>query len=159
MANPIPNGYHSITPSFTFKDSMKAIEFYKKAFSAKVLDFLPHPSGQGIMHATLQIGDSIVMMGDENPNAENCAKSAETLGSSPISLYLYVLNVDAAFNQAVAAGAVATMPLADMFWGDRVGQVRDPFGYLWMIATHTQDLTNDEIQKGAEAFFAQMAKK
>lgn len=159
MAKPIPNGYHSVTPSFTFKDSKKAIEFYQKAFGAKVLDLFPGPGGRGIMHATLQIGDSIVMMGDENPSAENCAKSAETLGSSPISLYVYVPNADAAFNQAVAAGAVASMPLADMFWGDRVGQVKDPFGYLWMIATHTQDLTNDEIQKGAEAFFAQMAKQ
>jgi uncharacterized glyoxalase superfamily protein PhnB len=159
MAKPIPHGYHSITPSFTFKDSKKAIDFYKNAFGAKVVDFLPGPSGQGVMHATLQIGDSIVMMGDENPNAENCGKSAETLGSSPISLYLYVPNVDAAFKQAVAAGAAATMPVADMFWGDRVGQIKDPFGYLWMIATHKQDLTDDEIQKGAEAFFAQMAKK
>lgn len=159
MATPIPNGYHTVTASFTFKDSKKAIEFYKKAFGAKVLDLFPHPSGQGIMHATLQIGDSIVMMGDENPDAENCGKSAETLGSSPISLYLYVPNVDAAFNQAVGAGAAATMPVADMFWGDRVGQVKDPFGYLWMIATHIQDLTNAEIRKGAEAFFAKMAEK
>ncbi len=159
MANPIPNGYHTVTPSFTFKDAKKAIEFYKNAFSAKVVDLLPHPSGQGIMHATLQIGDSIVMMGDENPGAENCGKSAEALGGSPISLYLYVANVDAAFTQAVGAGAAATMPVADMFWGDRVGQIKDPFGYLWMIATHKQDLTNDEIQKGAEAFFAQMAKQ
>ena len=159
MAKPIPNGYHTVTPSFTFKDSNKAIEFYKKAFGAKALDLFPGPSGQGVMHATLQIGDSIVMMGDENPDAENCGKSAETLGSSPISLYLYVPNVDAAFNQAVAAGAAATMPVADMFWGDRVGQIKDPFGYFWMIATHKQDLTNDEIREGAEAFFAQMAKK
>ena len=105
MAKPIPNGYHTVTPSFMFKDSKKAIDFYKEAFGAKVLDAFPHPSGQGIMHATLQIGDSIVMMGDENPAAENCGKSAETLGSSPISLYVYVPNVDAAFNRAVAAGA------------------------------------------------------
>lgn len=159
MANPIPNGYHTVTPSFTFKDSKKAIEFYKEALDAKVLDLFPHPSGQGIMHGTLQIGDSIVMMGDENPAAENCGKSAETLGGSPISLYLYVPNVDAAFNQAVEAGAAATMPVADMFWGDRVGQIKDPFGYLWTMATHKQDLTNDEVRKGAEAFFAQMAKK
>ena len=159
MAKPIPDGYHSVTPSFTFKDSKKAIEFYTNAFGANVVDLFPGPGGQGIMHATLQIGDSIVMMGDENPHAENCAKSAETLGNSPISLYLYVSNVDAAFNPAVAAGAAAAMPVADMFWGDRVGQVKDPFGYLWTIATHKQDLTNDEIQKGAEAFFAQMAKK
>jgi len=159
MAKSIPGGYHTVTPSFTFKDSKKAIEFYKKAFGAKVRDFFPSPSGQGVMHATIQIGDSIFMMGDENPNAENCGKSAETLGGSPISLYLYLSNVDQAFNQAVAAGAAAVMPVADMFWGDRCGTLKDPFGYSWMIATHKQDLTNDEVRKGAEAFFAQMAKK
>ena len=159
MAKPIPEGYHTVTPSFTFKDSKKAVEFYKNAFGAKVLDLFPSPSGQGIMHATIQIGNSIVMMGDENPNAENCGKSAETLGSSPISLYVYVPNADQAFKQAVAAGATATMPVADMFWGDRAGTLKDPFGYQWMIATHKQDLTDDEIRKGAEAFFAQMAKK
>ena len=80
-------------------------------------------------------------------------------GSSPISFYLYVPNADAAFQQAVAAGGTATMPAADMFWGDRCGSLKDPFGYSWMIATHKQDLTNDEIQKGAQAFFAQMSKK
>lgn len=159
MAKLVPSGYHTVTPSFTFKDSKKAIEFYKKAFGAKVLDLFPHPGGQGIMHATIQIGNSIVMMGDEMPGAENCAKSAETLGSSPISLYVYVPNVDEAFKQAVAAGAATIMPVADMFWGDRAGQIKDPFGYSWMIATHKQDLTNDEIRKGAEAFFAQMAKR
>ena len=159
MAKPIPNDYHTITPSFTFKDSKKAIEFYKKALGAKVLDLMPRPGGQGVMHATIQIGNSIVMMGDEMPGAENCAKSAETLGSSPISFYVYVPNADAAFKQAVAAGGTVTMPMADMFWGDRCGSLKDPFGYSWMIATHKQDLTNDEIQKGAEAFFTQMSKK
>ena len=159
MAKPIPDGYHTVTPSFTFKDSKKAIEFYKKAFGAKVLDLMLDPSGRRTMHATIQIGNSIVMMGDEMPGAENCAKSAETLGNSPISFYVYVSNVDAAFNQAVAAGGKAIMPVADMFWGDRCGTLKDPFGYSWMIGTHKQDLTNDEIQKGAEAFFAQIAKK
>lgn len=159
MAKSIPEGYHTVTPSFTFKDSKKAIEFYKKAFGAKVLDLFPSLNGQGIMHVTIQIGNSIVMMGDENPNAENCGKSAETLGGSPISLYLYVSNADAAFKQAVEAGGTETMPVADMFWGDRCGTLKDPFGYSWMIATHKQDLNQDEIRKGAEAFFAQMAKK
>lgn len=159
MAKSIPEGYHAITPSFTFRDSQKAIEFYKKAFSAKVLDLFPSPTGRGIMHATIQIGNSIIMMGDENPAAENCGKSAETLGGSPISLYLYVPNADVAFKQAVAAGCTVVMPVADMFWGDRCGSLKDPFGYSWMIATHTQDLTDDQIRKGAEAFFAQMAKK
>ena len=159
MTKPIPEGYHSVTPSFTFKDSRKAIEFYKKAFGAKVLDLMPDPSGRRTMHATIQIGNSMVMMGDEMPGSENCAKSAETLGSSPISLYVYVPDADQAFKQAVAAGATAGMPVADMFWGDRAGQVQDPFGYSWMIATHTRDLSKDEVRKGAEAFFAQVAKK
>lgn len=158
MAKPIPEGYHTITPSFTFKDSKKAIEFYKKAFGAKVLDLLPSPDGGRTMHATIQIGDSILMMGDEMPDS-NCSRSAESLGASPISLYVYVPNVDAAFKQAIAAGAKEVMPVMDMFWGDRCGTLKDPFGYQWMIGTHKQDLTNDQIQKGAEAFFAQMAKK
>ena len=157
MSQPIPTGYHTITPSFTFKNSEKAIEFYKKAFGAEVLDCLSNPTGKGTMHATIQIGDSIIMMGDETPGAENCSKSAETLGSSPISLYVYVPNVDAAFEQAVKAGGTATMPVADMFWGDRVGQIKDPFGYSWMIATHKQDLSNDNIRTGAEAFFSSMS--
>ena len=159
MAKPIPNGYHTVTPSFTFKDSNKAIEFYKKAFGAEARDLMPDPSRRRIMHATIQIGNSIIMMGDEMPGAENCAKSAETLGSSPISLYVYVPNADETFKQAIAAGATETMSVADMFWGDRCGSLKDPFGYSWMIATHTQDLTNDEIRKGAEAFFAQLSKK
>lgn len=158
MAKPIPEGYHAVTPSFTFKDSKKAIEFYKKAFGAKVLDLLPNLNGQGVMHATIQIGNSIIMMGDEMPNP-NCGKSAESLGASPVSFYIYVPNADAAFKQAIAAGAIEAMPVADMFWGDRCGSLKDPFGYSWMIATHTQDLTDDQIKKGAEAFFAQMAKK
>ncbi len=158
MTKPIPEGYRAVTPSFTFKDSEKAIEFYKKAFGAKVLDLLPNLTGRGTMHATIQIGDSIVMMGDEMPGT-NCSRSAESLGGSPITLYVYVPNADAAFKQAVAAGGTVVMPVADMFWGDRAGSIKDPFGYSWMIATHTQDLTNDEIRKGAEAFFAQMAKK
>ena len=159
MAKSIPEGYSTVTPSFTFKDSKKAIDFYKKAFGAKVLDVFPSLTGRGIMHATIQIGNSILMMGDEMSGTENCPKSAEALGGSPISLFVYVPNADAAFKQAVAAGATPIMPVADMFWGDRAGQIKDPFGYSWMIATHTQDLTDEQIRKGAEVFFAQMAKK
>jgi len=158
MAKSIPDGYHSVTPSFTFKDSQKAMDFYKKAFGAKVLDLMPNLTGRGIMHATLQIGDSIVMMGDEMPGGQGC-RSAEALGGSPISLYFYVPNVEAAFKQAVAAGGAETMPVADQFWGDRAGMIRDPFGYSWMIATHKQDLTPEQIRQGAEAFFSQPAKK
>jgi uncharacterized glyoxalase superfamily protein PhnB len=159
MPEPIPAGYHTLTPSFTFKDSNKAIEFYQKAFGAKVLDRLPRPGGNGTMHATMQIGNSIFMMGDEMPGAPSCPQSAETTGSSPISLFLYVPDVDAAFAQAIAAGATVTMPVMDMFWGDRCGSLKDPFGYAWMLATHQQDLTKQQIADGATAFFAQMAKQ
>ena len=150
MTQPIPQGYRTITPSLTFKDSQKAIDFYKKAFDAKLLDFMPNLNGRGVMHATMQIGDSIFMMGDEMPKC----KSAESMGGSPTSLYLYVKDADAVFKQAVSAGAVVTMPMMDMFWGDRAGNIQDPFGYTWMIATHTRDLTQAEIKKGAEDFFA-----
>lgn len=101
MVKPIPDKYHSVTPSFTFKNSKKAIEFYKKAFGAELIDYLPNLDGTGTMHATVQIGNSIIMMGDEMPNAEKCSKSAETLGSSPISLYVYVTNVDEVYAQEV----------------------------------------------------------
>jgi uncharacterized glyoxalase superfamily protein PhnB len=157
MTKAIPERYHTVTPSFTFKNSEKAIEFYKKAFGAELVDQLPMPDGKGTMHATMQIGGSMIMMGDEM-SGEQCAKSAETVGTSPISFYIYVKHVDAAFKQAVDAGGIVTMPVADMFWGDRVGQIKDPFGYLWMIATHKEDLNKEQIKEGAAKFFAQFQK-
>ena len=155
MTNPIPAGYHSVTSSLTLKDSLKAIEFYKKAFGAKLLDLFPGLDGKGTMHATIQIGDSILMMGDEGHGCQ----SAETLGTSPVSLYIYVPNVDAFFKQAVAAGATVTMPVDEMFWGDRAGSLKDPFGYSWMIATHNRELSKEQMRDGAKAFFAKMAGK
>jgi PhnB protein len=155
MMKPIPDGYHAVTPNFTFKDSQKAIEFYQKAFDAKVLFLMKRPDGKGVMHATIRIGDSILMMGDEGPQC----RSAQSLGGSPISLYIYTPDADALFTRAVAAGGTQEMPMTDMFWGDRAGSIRDPFGYIWMIGTHKQDLTEEQIQKGAEAFFARMAKQ
>ena len=152
VTTPHAKGFHAVTPSLTLNNSLQAIEFYKKAFSAKVLDVLPTLDGQGTMHATIQIGDSILMMGDEQPNQQ--CKSAESLGASPVSFYLHVPHVDAAFTQAIAAGATQTMPVADMFWGDRAGSLKDPFGYSWMLATHTRDLTDEDIRRGAQAFFA-----
>jgi uncharacterized glyoxalase superfamily protein PhnB len=149
---PIPEGFHAVTPSLTLRKSREAIEFYKKAFGAKVVDVLAAPDGESTMHAMIKIGDSFLMMGDEMPD-QGC-RSAESLGASPISLYVYVPNVDQVFKQAVAAGATATMPVADMFWGDRCGSLKDPFGYTWTIATHTCDLTQAEIRAGAQAFFA-----
>ena len=156
MVRAIPEGFHSVSPSMTFKDCKKALEFYKKAFGAKVLQVFPTLDGKGTMHATMQIGDSILMMGDEM--GPQC-KSAETLGETPISLWIYTENVDAFFKRAVQAGAKETMPVSDQFWGDRMGQLKDPFGYCWAVATHTRDLSDEEVRKGAEAFFASMAKK
>lgn len=150
----IPEGFHTVTASLTLKDSRKALEFYKKAFGAKELGISPAPDGKGIMNAMIQVGDSVVMLGDEKFGGD--CKSAESLGTSPVSLYLYVKDADAAFQKAVNAGAEVSMPMADMFWGDRSGAVKDPFGYTWMFATHTRDLSEEEIQKGAKAFFASM---
>lgn len=150
--NHTPEGFQSVTPNLTFKDTKKALEFYKKALSAEILEVLPMPDGNGTMHATMKIGNSILMMGDEMPNCP----SAETLGGSSISLFIYVPNVDTAFEQAIAAGAMETMPVMDMFWGDRCGNLADPFGYTWMIGTHVRDMTPEEIQQGAKAFFEMM---
>jgi PhnB protein len=152
----IPEGYHSVTPTLTLKNSLSGIEFYKKAFGAKELMVFPSPDGRGTMHATMQIGDSIVMMGDEMPG-QGC-KSAESLGCSPVSLYLYVPNVDVIFKQAVAAGATTVMPVMDMFWGDRCGTLKDPFGYAWMIATHNRDLSTEQVREGARDFCEKAAK-
>jgi uncharacterized glyoxalase superfamily protein PhnB len=140
-----------------FKDARKAIDFYKRAFDAQERFAMPGPDGKGVMHAEVLIGDSIIMMGEENPH-EPC-KSAETIGGSPVSFYIYLDNVDEAFRAALAAGAETRMPVEDMFWGDRVGTVQDPFGYSWSLATHIKDLTPQEIQQGAQAAFARMSEK
>lgn len=157
MTKAIPDGYHSVSPMFMFRDARKAIDFYKRAFAAQERYVMPGPDGKGVMHAEMMIGNSIIMMGEEHPN-ESC-RSAETMGGSPVSFYIYLENVDEAFGRAVAAGATVRMPLDEMFWGDRAGTVQDPFGYSWTLASHTRDLTPEEIRQGAEAFFASMAQK
>ncbi len=157
MTKAIPEGFHSVTPMFMYKDARKAIEFYKKAFGAMELFAMPGPEGKGVMHAELLIGNSIIMMGEENPQAP--CKSAEALGCSPVSFYIYVEDVNEAFERAVKAGGQVRMPVEEMFWGDRVGTLEDPFGYSWWLATHTRDLTPKEIEEGAEAALAHMAGK
>ena len=156
MIKAIPDGYNSVTPILVFRDASKAIDFYKRAFGAEVRFSLPGPDGKGVMHAELRIGTSIIMLGDENPD-QSC-KSAETLGSSPVTFYLYLENVDNAFIVAVNAGAENRMPVEDMFWGDRVGIVKDPYGYSWMLATRIKDLTAQEIQQGAQSACAKTKK-
>ncbi|SOE67181.1 Uncharacterized conserved protein PhnB, glyoxalase superfamily [Burkholderia sp. D7] len=142
---PIPEGMHTITPHLVCKGASDAIDFYKKAFNAVERTRLPGPDGT-VMHAMLGIGNSTVMLGEEFPN---CGRSGPlTLKGSPVTLHLYVKDVDASFAQAVEAGAKVIMPVTDMFWGDRYGVIEDPFGHSWSLATHTRDLTDEQIREG-----------
>ena len=151
----IPDGYHTMTPMLTVGDAARAIEFYKKAFDAQQLFRMDSPNGT-VMHAELKVGNSIFMLGEENP--QTGCQSPASLKGTPTALYLYVENADTAFNQAVSAGAKTEMPLSDMFWGDRGGSVIDPFGHRWWLATHKEDMTPDQIKQRAQKFFAEQAK-
>src|SRR5215467_9484109 len=154
---PIPEGFHTVTPSLIVRDAVTAIDFYKKALGAQELMRMPGPDGK-IMHAELKIGDSVIFVTDENPNMGFC-KSPQTLGGCTSTLNVYVPDVDQVFNQAISAGGKEAMPVADMFWGDRYGTLTDPFGYVWGIGTHKENLSGEEIQTRARDFFASMAKK
>ena len=146
--NPIPSDMHSVTPHLICADSAKAIEFYKKAFGATETARLPGPDGK-IMHASVTIGDSCVMLTDEN--IAWGALSPKALKGSPVTIHLYVEDADATFARAVKAGAKVTMPLDDMFWGDRYGKLEDPFGHQWSIATHVRDVSAKDMQKAMKA--------
>jgi PhnB protein len=152
--NAIPTGYHSITPYLVLNEASRAIEFYKQAFDAKEISRMGGPAGK-IGHAELKIGDSMIMLSDEMPGGGN--RSPQSLGGSPVSMFLYVENVDSVFDRAVKAGAKADMPPQDMFWGDRFGKLTDPFGHQWALATHIEDVAPAEMDKRAQAFMAQMA--
>ncbi len=143
--NPVPNGMHTVTPHLICAGASDAIEFYKKAFNAVEMSRLDGPSGK-LMHAMLKIGDSPLMLNDEFPDWG--AFGPKALKGSSVTIHLQVPDVDAAFAQAVAAGAKVVMPVADMFWGDRYGIVEDPFGHKWSVATHQRDLTHQEILEG-----------
>lgn len=146
----IPEGYHSVTPYLTIRGAAAAIEFYKQAFGAiETLRLAGGPDGQQVMHGEIRIGDSIVMLSDEFP--EMGALSPTHFNGATGSLMIYVEDCDATLARAVAAGATVTMPLADMFWGDRMGQVRDPFGHKWSVATHKLDLSPEEIAQARQA--------
>ncbi|MFZ0582764.1 MAG: VOC family protein [Candidatus Acidiferrales bacterium] len=146
----IPEGYHSISPSLTCKDAARAIEYYKKAFNAQEVMRMPSPDGK-ISHAELKIGDSIIFLNDE------MGPMTASSGTPRMSLFLYVEDADTTFNNAVKAGGKVDMALENQFWGDRYGKLTDPFGHQWGIATHVEDLTPEEIDKRATAFFAKMA--
>ncbi|MDP9046188.1 MAG: VOC family protein [Pseudomonadota bacterium] len=143
QVKPIPEGMHSITPHLCCANAAAAIDFYKEAFGAVEVSRLAGPDGK-LMHGAVRIGDSVVMLYDEMPQWG--ALGPKALKGSPVVIHLYVPDVDAAFAQAIAAGATVKMPVADMFWGDRYGQVEDPYGHCWSIATHTRDLTEAQIR-------------
>ncbi len=152
---PIPEGYHTLTPYLTVRDAPRAIEFYKQAFGAKERGVMKDPSGK-VMHAELMIGDSIIMLADEFPQMG--VVSPEAIGGSASGLHIYVEDVDAAFDRAVKAGGITEMPVMDMFWGDRYGKLKDPFGHKWSIATHKADLSTEEMDRGMKEAMAQMKK-
>ena len=147
---PIPDGYHSITPYLSIKGAADAIEFYKQAFGAIEIYRLAMPTGE-IGHAEIKIGDSSLMLAD--PCDETAFRSPQSLGGSTVGIHLFVKDVDAQFAQAVAAGAKVVKPVEDQFYGDRNGTLEDPFGHVWFLSTHVEDLTPDEISARAEALF------
>jgi uncharacterized glyoxalase superfamily protein PhnB len=152
MAKPIPDGYQTVIPHLVIKRAAEAIEFYKKAFGATELSRMPMPDKDGqlkIGHAELQFGDSKVFLAEEFPDYGSVGPN----GSSPVTIHLYVEDVDAVFAKAAEAGATVAMPPADMFWGDRYGKLVDPFGHHWSLSTHKEDLTPEQVQERmAEAF-------
>jgi PhnB protein len=155
MANnvkPIPDGYHAVTPYLSVKGAAQAIEFYKKAFGASEVMRFPQPDGR-VGHAELKIGDSRVMLADEFPEMDFLSPQAR--GGSAVHLHLYVENVDDVFKRAVSAGAREVRPVQDQFYGDRLGTVSDPYGHVWHVSTHKEDLPMEELQKRAAAVAAQ----
>jgi PhnB protein len=151
---PIPDGYRTITPYLAVDDAAEAIEYYKKAFGAKERARMDAPGGK-IGHAELEIGDSLVMLSDPLPQAST--SPPKELGGTSASIFMYVEDVDAVVKQAVDAGATVTMEIEDQFWGDRFGSVQDPFGHLWSIATHVEDVPPEEMAERAKAAMAAMS--
>ena len=152
----IPKGFRTLTPYIVVRDARKAVEFYQKAFGAKVRGVHYTPDGK-VMNAHLQIGDSVLLLNDEFPG--NKCTSPQALGGTTSTLHIYVKDADAWFQRAVAAGATVVMPLMDQFWGDRYGQLLDPFGHHWSVATHKEDPTPKQIEERAAAIFSKMAQQ
>ena len=149
---PVPDGYSTVTPYLIVRDGAKALDFYKRAFGATELYRLAAPDGK-VLHAEMQVGNARFMMADEVPQIG--ARSPQALGGSPVSILLYVPDVDARVQQATAAGAKIVRPVQDQFYGDRSGTLEDPFGHVWTVATHIEDVPPGEIQKRAEAMMKQ----
>jgi PhnB protein len=151
---PVPDGHRTVAPYLAIKNAASALEFYKHAFGAIETYKLIIPDGR-VGHAEIRLGDSLIMLADEFP--EFGGKAPESLGGSPVSIHLYVEDVDAFVKKAVAAGARELKPVADQFYGDRSGQLQDPFGHLWWVATHKEDVAPEEMQKRVLALFAKAA--
>jgi PhnB protein len=151
---PIPDGYHTVTPYLAVDDAAAAIEYYKKAFGAKERMRMEAPGGK-VGHAELEIGDSLVMLSDPLPQATT--RSPKELGGTSAGVFMYVEDVDAVVKQAVDAGATVTMEVADQFWGDRFGTVQDPFGHIWSVATHVEDVPPEEMAERAKTAMAAMS--
>jgi PhnB protein len=147
--SPIPEGYNSITPYLIIKGAARAIEYYKSVFGATEVFRMDQPDGK-VGHAELKIGDSRVMLADENLSMGAGHTSATSIGQSPVSLYLYIPDVDRVVERAVAAGAKILKPVEDQFYGDRSGFIQDPFGHLWGIATHVEDVAPQELEERAK---------
>ena len=154
QAKPIPQGYRSVTPYLTLNDAARALDFYKRAFGAQEVMRMDAPGGK-IGHAEIKIGDSMIMLADEMPGSGT--RSPQSLGATTAGIFLYVENADAVFNQAVSAGAHVEAPMADMFWGDRYGRLKDPFGHSWSVATHKEDVAPAEMSKRMQEAAAKMA--
>ena len=154
--SPIPEGLHTVTPHLVVRNAAQAIEFYKKAFGAEERSRFEMPGGT-IGHAELKIGNSVIFLADEMPGP-GCSLSPQAVGGSTCTLNIYIDDVDKLFQQAVQAGGKSVMDPSDMFWGDRYGTLTDPFGHVWSIATHKEDLTTEEIGQRAQEFFANMQK-
>ena len=147
-ARPIPEGYHTVTPYLSIQGAASAVEFYKQAFAAKEVMRIEAPGGK-IGHAEVAIGDSRIMLSDEFP--ERNFRNPRSIGGSPVHIHLYVEDVDSTVKRAVAAGAKVLMPVTDQFYGDRSGSLEDPFGHVWHVATHKEDLSMEEIRRRAAA--------
>jgi len=147
--NPIPEGFHTVTPYLIVEKAVDALAYYQRAFDAVETLRLAGPSGK-VAHAEIRIGDSLVCLADEFPELGYCGP--KTRGGTPVTLLVYVEDVDARFRQAIDAGAVERRPLQDQFYGDRTGTLEDPFGHVWTFATHIEDLTQEELDKRYEAY-------
>ena len=151
QVQPVPKGYHTLTPGLTVRDARQAIDFYRRAFGAQEQYRMAGPDGR-VMHAELKIGDSVFMLGEENP----AHKDPRTLGGTPVTLNLYVPDADDTFKTAVEAGAKSLQPVEKVFWGDRYGKVEDPDGHVWGLCTRVENLTPEEITKRGEEFLSKL---